>query len=196
MMCLGRLTRLWWVAFLLVLALVALGPAWAQDAVTTLQLPDGSTTQLTFTTIDVPGAGFTTAMGINAAGQVVGNYGATINGRYHGFLLNGGNFTFFDYPDAYSTLVGKINDSGVIVGNTSSLTGRELGFSYDGSTFTAIRAGKMAVTDCIGVNDAGAIVGGMGQSDTRAFELRGSRFKTINFPGLYFFALWHRHQQV
>ena len=144
-----------------------------------------SQAQLTFTTIDVPGAGYTSVQGINTAGDMVGYYGATSNGPYHGFLLRGGNFTFFDYPGAQSTFASKINDSGLIVGYTPGGS-REHGFLYDGTTFTQIRAGKNSVTACFGINNAGYIVGGTGMGDTRAFELRGSRLKMINFPGLYF----------
>jgi hypothetical protein len=172
-------------AFAVVLLWVVVPLACAQDAVTTVQLPDGRTSQLTFTTIDVPGAGFTTVTGINAAGDMVGYYGKNSNGPYHGFLLSGGKFTFFDYPGAASTVVGKINDAGLIVGNTNGGP-RERGFSYDGTNFTSIRHGKDAVTVPIGINSAGYIVGGAGMGDTRAFELRGTQFKMINFPGLYF----------
>jgi uncharacterized membrane protein len=39
-----------------------------------------------FKTIDVPGAVFTVASGINGEGEIVGKY-VTIDGRSHGFLL-------------------------------------------------------------------------------------------------------------
>lgn len=170
--------------FEMLVLLLAAPLACAQEAVTTIQLSEGRTTQLTFTTIDVPGAELTTVTGINAAGDMVGYYGNS-NGPYHGFLLIGGKFTFFDYPGAHSTVAGKINDSGLVVGNTNGGP-RELGFSYDGANFTSIRHGKDAVTVPIGINNAGYVVGGTGMGDTRAFELRSTRFKMINFPGLYF----------
>ncbi len=165
--------------FIFALLLVCVPLAHAQSASNVTQA------QVTFTTIDVPGAGFTSLQGINTAADMVGYYGATSNGPYHGFLLKGGNFTSFDYPGAGSTFASKINDSGLIVGYTPG-GARQHGFVYDGTTFTQIRAGKNSVTACFGINNAGYIVGGAGMGDTRAFELRGSRFKTINFPGLYF----------
>ena len=177
------------VAYGMILLLLAVGLASAQESVTTtIQLPDGRTAPLTFTTIDVPGAGATSIEGINSAGDLVGYYGTTGDGPYHGFLLRGETFTFFDYPGAESTIVGKINDAGVIVGHAHFPSGLYLGFSYDGATFTQIRIGRMPLTFCHGINGAGYVVGGAGTSDTRAFELRGSRFKMINFPGSYFFA--------
>src|SRR5262249_3091653 len=49
---------------------------------------------LTFTQIDVPGAFFTLAFGINNAGQIVGSFDNS-TGR-HGFLDTGGIFTQLD----------------------------------------------------------------------------------------------------
>ena len=127
------------VAYGMILLLLAVGLGSAQESVTTtIQLPVGRTAPLTFTTVDVPGAGATSIQGINSGGDVVGYYGATSNGPYSGFLLHEGTFKFFDYPGAHSTFVGKINDSGVIVGYAEELTGRDVGFSYDGATFTSI----------------------------------------------------------
>jgi probable HAF family extracellular repeat protein len=173
-------------AYAAVLCWVVIPLACAQDAVTTIQLADGTSTQVTFTRINVPGSQLTTVTGINAAGDMVGYYGKNSNGPYHGFLLSGGKFTFFNYPGAHSTVAGKINDAGVIVGNTANGGPRELGFSYDGTSYTSIRRGKDAVSVPIGINNAGYIVGGTGMSDTQAFELRGTQFRMIDFPGLYF----------
>jgi hypothetical protein len=66
-----------------------------------------------FTPIDVPGGTDTSALGINGAGQIVGNFFAT---GVHGFLDSGGMFTQIDAPGATSTEVFGINDSGEIVG--------------------------------------------------------------------------------
>jgi uncharacterized membrane protein len=73
-----------------------------------------------FTTIDVPGATSTSAIGINDSGQIVGGfYDATGN---HGFFLDvGGSFTTFDVPSASSeTIADGINNSGQIVGDFDS----------------------------------------------------------------------------
>jgi hypothetical protein len=63
-----------------------------------------------FQTIDVPGAGVTSAFGINAAGQIVGEYDG------HGFLDVSGSFTTIDVPGASSTGAHGINGAGQIVG--------------------------------------------------------------------------------
>lgn len=67
-----------------------------------------------FTSIDVPGAAFTSAQGINPQGDVVGIYGSS--GRTHGFLLSEGEFTSIDYPGAAYTDARGINGRGEIVG--------------------------------------------------------------------------------
>src|SRR6476646_8261658 len=56
-----------------------------------------------FTQIDVPGASFTQALGINNAGQIVGSFNNSTG--VHGFLTNntGGSFTPIDVPGAFFT---------------------------------------------------------------------------------------------
>jgi uncharacterized membrane protein len=69
-----------------------------------------------FTTIQVPGSGFTDPLGINDAGNVVGTfYNTSLQPPQHGFEYNSitGVFTTIDAPGAssYSTAAG-INNSG------------------------------------------------------------------------------------
>jgi uncharacterized membrane protein len=77
----------------------------------------------TYTTLDDPlaSAGGTGAIGINASGQIVGEYGnATGN---HGFLLSGGIYTTLDAPGAIGpdgTIASGINTAGQIVGLTAA----------------------------------------------------------------------------
>jgi uncharacterized membrane protein len=76
-----------------------------------------------FTTIDVPGAVFTSASGINPRGDIVGSY-TDGTGRAHGFLLRDGEFTAIDFRDAAGTVVAGtdargIGPSGEIVGTYS-----------------------------------------------------------------------------
>jgi uncharacterized membrane protein len=140
--------------------------------------------QLTFTTIDVPGAGLTSVQGINAVGDVVGYYGESGNDASHAFLLQGGSFTFFDYPGANSTRAMGINDAGLIVDYTVGI--RERGFTFDGNTFTPIRAANKTATVTLGINNAADIVGGVGTIyTTQGFEMRGGHFKTVSPPGQY-----------
>jgi probable HAF family extracellular repeat protein len=69
-----------------------------------------------FTSIDVPGASFTYAHGINDSGQIVGGFDDA-TGTAHGFLDTGGSFTTIDVPGATNTFANGINNSGQIVGS-------------------------------------------------------------------------------
>jgi hypothetical protein len=55
-----------------------------------------------FTTIDVPGATSTSAVGINPNGEIVGQF-IDGGGNEHGFLLSLGRFTTIDFPGAIAT---------------------------------------------------------------------------------------------
>src|SRR5215472_5727743 len=68
-----------------------------------------------FTTIDVPGATFTQASGINNAGQIVGVFSdaPAVN---QGFLKDGATFTTIGVPGVSNTQAHGINDLGQIVG--------------------------------------------------------------------------------
>jgi probable HAF family extracellular repeat protein len=80
-----------------------------------------------FTTIDVPGAVFTNAYGINDSGQIVGRFGDA-TGNFHGFLDTDGSFTTIDVPGAMMTNAYGINDSGQIVGQYVDSSGIGHGF--------------------------------------------------------------------
>ena len=146
------------------------------------------TINVTFTTIDVPGAGVTGVYGINSAGDMVGYYGTDSNDpNKHGFLLSSGNFTYLDYPSAYATFAYGINDSGLIVGSAEFNGGlTAVGFSYDGSVYTPISDGGNTTTITYAINNAGEIVGGAGTAyTTKGIATRGNKFKNLNVPGTY-----------
>jgi probable HAF family extracellular repeat protein len=160
--------------------LFCLPTLWAQSKPNTLNL--------TFTTIDVPGAVLTNVLGINTAGDMVGNYETTVNGQSHGFLYGGGNFTPFDYPGASSTIAFGVNDSGVISGTAYINNGTAaVSFLYDGRTFTTLQAPGDSATLAHGINNSGVVVGGDGPSinGTKGFALVGGRYKMVSPPGVY-----------
>ncbi len=70
----------------------------------------------TFDKIDVPNSVATVPRGINAQGDVVGDYGTADGGTY-GFLLRKGVFSRIEFPDAVFTRAFGINARGWIVGN-------------------------------------------------------------------------------
>jgi probable HAF family extracellular repeat protein len=133
-----------------------------------------------FTTIDEPLAflpGFTEALGINDAGQIVGTFIDTAVVQ-HGFLLSGGSFATVDDPSGPSAATG-INTSGQIVG----FAGLH-GFLKTGAIFSAIDFPTGTSTGAHGVNDLGLIVGQYQGADayTHAFLKTGSSFTTIDDP--------------
>jgi probable HAF family extracellular repeat protein len=82
----------------------------------------------TFTTIDVPGAFGTVALGINQRGQIVGVYNDSM--EVHGFLYDRGVFTPIDVPGAgaSNTTARGITPAGQIVGYYRDSTGTPHGF--------------------------------------------------------------------
>jgi probable HAF family extracellular repeat protein len=92
-----------------------------------------------FSTIDVPGADFTSPNDINNAGQIVGSFAGPGGGSgLHGFLDVGGTFSRIDVPGAYITFAQGINNAGQIVGLFDEGDGRPHGFLYVGGTFSRI----------------------------------------------------------
>ena len=67
-----------------------------------------------YASIDVPGATFTSAQGINARGDIVGFYVQA--GVTHGYVLSEGTITTIDYPGALYTDARGINAQGDVVG--------------------------------------------------------------------------------
>lgn len=114
----------------------------------------------TFTPIEVPGATFTTAIGINVRGQIVGGF-RDAGGVIHGFLLDKGVFTQIDVdvPGATRTEPTGINARGQIVGNFTDARGARRGFLLDRGVFTPIDVPGATATAAFGITDRGQIVG-------------------------------------
>jgi hypothetical protein len=155
-------------------------------------------TSYSFTTIDEPNntplAAFTSASGINDAGQIVGSY-LDSSLVPHGFLLSGGTYTTIDPPGTLATSVGGsglagINNAGQMVGLYADTTGNVHGFLDNAGTFTPIddpSAPAGAQTRLTGISNAGAMVGNYsvgapGSGVTTGFSLVGSTFTTIQDP--------------
>ena len=115
-----------------------------------------------YTTINDPLAavGETAVTGINASGQVVGNYFDN-KGNEHGFLYSGGSYTTIDDPLATNSgNVAGINDARQIVGSYSPRPGKSYGFLYSGGSYTTINDPLAEnAGNAVGINDAGRIIG-------------------------------------
>jgi probable HAF family extracellular repeat protein len=129
-----------------------------------------------FTQIDVPGATFTSAFGVNGTGQIVGAVAG------HGFLDTGGSFTQIDVPGASGTNAFGINGAGQIVGLFDNSTGQH-GFLDTGGTFTQIDVPGASQTYAFGINDAGQIVGTFVDTTGRhGFLDTGGNFTQLDVP--------------
>jgi uncharacterized membrane protein len=122
-----------------------------------------------YTTIDVPGAASTVAVGVNDLGVVSGFYFDS-SGNEHGFLYRDGTFTTVDVPGAADTLLTVTNDLGTAVGYndlgqvTGSYTesnGDTVAFAGPVGTFPVVSdpAGPPFSTPTAAINDAGVVVG-------------------------------------
>jgi hypothetical protein len=87
-----------------------------------------------FTIFDLPGPVATqevSQLGINNAGEIVGEF-ADDQGAVHGFVRSAsGIFTQIDAPGALATTVNGINDQGLIVGDFLDSNGNLVGFVAD-----------------------------------------------------------------
>ena len=109
-----------------------------------------------FSNIDAPGAVFTYASGINAAGDTVGAY---FDGVSHGYLLNQGVVTTFDVPGATLTNALGGNPSSDIVGSYRDTTGARYGYLLSAGQFSAIDLPSATFTRAAAINPQGDIVG-------------------------------------
>jgi len=120
-----------------------------------------------FISIDVPGAFSTRAYGITPGGEIiVGDYCtdpgciAPAAGHWHGFLLNGDEFTTFDFPGAVFTQVWRISPQGKILGRYKGTDGAFHVFLLSDGNFTPIDFPDATNTggDAGGINPRGDIV--------------------------------------
>lgn len=136
----------------------------------------------TFTTVDIPSAGYTIVWGINSSGILAGSYGENTASDAHGFTYDGTGFTYFDYPGQTVTVPRGINDSNLVVGYAGS--NPVVGFVYDGIDFSAVQDGSDSATASLGINNSGIVVGGAGTIyTTKGFETRNGKFKSLNLQG-------------
>jgi probable HAF family extracellular repeat protein len=141
-----------------------------------------------FSTMDFPGAIFTTYNGVNSSGQIVGSYEMTFNDTSHGFLLTAGQFsTIPDPPGSVWTEALGINDAGTIVGWYEDSSGNNHGFQLSQGAFSTIDSGNSSDWSTIasGINNAGTVVGvSQGPSGDQGFKwLDGQLAALALFPG-------------
>jgi len=163
-----------------------------------------------YTSIDVPGAVRTNAVGIT---ELRGAHGDDQNdqrdgapkrlaivGRYdttnpanpaatigHGYLLSGGGLATIDHPDATTfTVTSGINSSGQIVGRyMSKIDNRLHGFLLEDGIFTTVDYPGAMATYGIAINERGDIAGYYADASavSHGFVRHDGVFTTIDPPG-------------
>src|SRR5262249_22190200 len=91
----------------------------------------------TFTSFDFPDAVFSSGLGLNSRGDIVGRY-MDRAGVSHGYLLSDGDFSSIDVPGATWSHCNQVNSRGDIVGRTTDAAGVTHGFLLSGGDFTSI----------------------------------------------------------
>jgi uncharacterized membrane protein len=146
--------------------------------------PQPGSNAFTFAAIDFPGSSATTAAGINARGDIVGNY-QNAGGNTHGFLLHQGVFSTIDFPGASLTEARAINARGDIVGRIVDSSGIEHGFLLHDGHFAQIDYPGASMTTARGINNAGDITGRHFDhaGNERGFILKDEVFSNVRVPG-------------
>src|SRR5439155_16015017 len=175
------------------------------ETLETRTVPNGG---YVFSTLDAPNAGAspngfqgTFPVGINASGQISGNYGDA-NNVVHGFLLSHGRYTTLDDPNAgtaafQGTNAFGLNAGGQIVGEYIDTNNVQHGFLLSGGQYTTIdnpNAGTAASAfdQAVNINARGQIVGGYTDANgvTHGYLLSGGQYTTVDDPnGVFNFAL-------
>jgi probable HAF family extracellular repeat protein len=130
-----------------------------------------------------PDALSTEALGINNRGAIVGFF-VDADGVRHGFILQKGLYTIYDYPDALRTLLTGINDHAQIVGIAFDGIQRR-GFLLDGGDTVLIEVPAAVNTRTSAINNLGQVVGWFDDADgvAHGFLLDDEGYTTLDFPG-------------
>jgi uncharacterized membrane protein len=128
----------------------------------------------TFSTISVPGSTFTSANGINDAGQIAGE--TIVSNVEQGFLLTGSSFTLIPNVDRAT----GINNAGQIVGTVGTH-----GYLLSGGALSTFDFPGALNTAPFGINNEGEIVGWYQATDLslHGFALDQGAFSEIDVPG-------------
>jgi uncharacterized membrane protein len=156
-----------------------------------------------FTSLDVPGATFTYANGINACGDVVGGYTSDPSFQVlHSYLRRSGEFITIDFPGAAFSAAFGINGHGDVVGVYKSADNHRHGYLLSHGEFTAVDFPGATFTSAEGISHRGEIVGfySIDGNSFHGFVRRalwrkspeedrrsnGSEFLSIGYPGATF----------
>jgi probable HAF family extracellular repeat protein len=108
---------------------------------------------------------WSSALGVNARGDIVGWYGNGTSFTFHGYLLKQGVKTTIDGPGSSFTLANAINEAGTIVGIYMDAGFAQHGFVWKDGQFDTFDVPGAVWTECDGINARGDIVGVYGSAD-------------------------------
>ena len=137
--------------------------------------------------VDFPNGSQTFARGINAHGDIIGNY-TDADGVGHSFLLHNKVYSNIDYPGDGGISALAINAHGDIVGGLSDADG-DHGFLLRDGKFTKIDFPGASSTRAFGINNSGDITGqySIGGGNEKSFILIDGVFRGVHVPqGLNF----------
>ena len=140
-----------------------------------------------FVKLEYPGAVYTDATGINNAGHVVGTY-ADVQGRLHGYVFDGVNYTTVDFPGSIHNFVFGIGPAGEILGTHADIfTGYWTAWIKDAQGFRVVPA-PYPSADVRHINTAGKIVGswdtgGPNPEPAKGFLFDGTQYSIVEPPG-------------
>jgi uncharacterized membrane protein len=98
------------------------------------------------------------ALKINARGQILGDY-EDARGGCHGYLLDNGRFKTIDFPGEPTQALG-LNGRGQVVGGTINFAaGRLSGFLLDKGVYTRFDFPGALGTNALDINNRGQIAG-------------------------------------
>ena len=111
--------------------------------------------------------------GVVRAGRLIAGISFDSATQVHGYVLDRGVYTQFDFPGATFTQAWDVNPSGKVVGYFNPVTSH--GFSRDRSGFTQIDVPGASWTRIFGINPQGDMVGSYADAsnNVHAFILRG-----------------------
>lgn len=136
-----------------------------------------------FVKIDFPNAISTEARGINARGDIVGDY-TDANDVTHAYLLRQGVFTSIDFPDAVFTGAKAINARGDIVGNFMDTASVPHGYLLRDGQLTQIDYPGARGTSVWAINNSGEVTGSHfdATGTERGFILKDGVFRDVHVP--------------
>jgi hypothetical protein len=124
----------------------------------------------TYTSLTVPGATATLAVGINDSSIITFEW-VNASFVFSGAVLKGSHYTILNVPGMSQSKARGINVHDLIVFNAQDSSGVWHGFLYKRGTFTQFDVANAANTYSFGINTAGQIVGGYNPSANPTTEI-------------------------